>query len=100
MPEQNRPAFEKLECISCRSETRHYAVVDTDSSELMGGLCTNCAPEDEWSEINGTCMLCENSGSYSLEAISPHPEQEDRSTYSPSQDGPLLCETHFIELSG
>lgn len=99
MSEQNQPVFDSLECISCQEDSLHYAVVDDDSNELMSGICIDCAPEDEWSEVDGTCVLCENSGSYSLEAISPHPEREDRSTYDIGQRGPFVCETHFAELS-
>lgn len=101
MSQQNQPAFDELECVSCQTDTRHYAVVDMETEELIGGLCPDCSPEDEWSEVDNTCMFCETVGAYSLEAIRPHPEHDNKSTYEISTEVPLLlCETHLYEISG
>lgn len=99
MSTQNQPRFDTLECISCQTDTLHYAIVEKESIDLIGGICMDCAPEDEWSEVDETCVSCENPYSYSLEAISPHPDDGEKSTYEVSQSGPLLCEEHFNELS-
>lgn len=99
MSTQNQPRFDTLECVSCQSDTLHYAIVDRENMELVGGLCMDCAPEDRWSEVDETCVFCKKPYSYSLEAINLHPDYEDKSTYKVSQSGPLLCEEHFNELS-
>ena len=98
MTPPSQPAFDNLDCISCQTETRHYAVVDTETEDLIGGLCTNCSPEDDWSEVDNTCAFCETEGAYSLNAVSPHPEKEDMSTYQLNTDAQLLCETHLNDI--
>jgi hypothetical protein len=100
MTPQNQPEFDELECLSCQEDTHHYAVVGTETEELIGGLCLNCSPEDEWSEVDGTCLHCGNAGTYSLEAIDQHPEMNDKYTYEISTEAPLLlCGTHLDELT-
>lgn len=91
------PKFESLTCTSCENETKHYAVVEFGSRENVGGICLDCENPDiyQWKEVSETCVVCDGSPDYALNAVRPHPEDHNKSTYATAANGVLVCEEHL-----
>ncbi|MFC7205264.1 hypothetical protein ACFQJC_17275 [Haloferax namakaokahaiae] len=93
------PEFESLTCIACGNDTTHYSVVEFESRELIDGLCLDCENPDiyQWKEVSETCVVCDDSPDYALNAVKPHPENPNKSTYAPAANGVLVCDDHLSE---
>ena len=97
MPSENQvPKFDSLTCVPCGDETTHYAVVEFESRENVGGLCLDCENPDiyQWKEVSESCVVCDNPPDYTLNAVRPHPENRDKSTYASAANGVLVCKEH------